>query len=126
MPRKNISDMLHRSVAGAVLFSICHFAAAEAERIDFWGLTSPTYDSSDDESSDKFWNSLSTGTPNLVDEDLSLVEWSELWNIETSEPLRLGFINKGVESALLTFSSLQAPIKINRELVYNSKNTLSN
>lgn len=30
MPRKNISDMLHRSVAGAVLFSICHFAAAEA------------------------------------------------------------------------------------------------
>jgi hypothetical protein len=116
MPRKNISDMLHRSVAGAVLFSICHFAAAEPERIDFWGLTSPTYDSSDDESSDKFWNSLSTGTPNLVDEDLSLVEWSELWNIETSEPLRLGFINKGVESALLTFSSLQAPIKINREL----------
>ena len=43
MPRKNISDMLHRSVAGAVLFSICHFAAAEAantkpEKFNFWEL----------------------------------------------------------------------------------------
>ena len=53
MPRKNISDMLHRSVAGAVLFSICHFAAAETEKFDFWGLTSPTY--LGDPSDDKFW-----------------------------------------------------------------------
>ena len=51
MPRKNISDMLHRSVAGAVLFSICHFAAAEAantkpEKFNFWeleDLTSVSY-----------------------------------------------------------------------------------
>lgn len=61
MPRKNISDMLHRSVAGAVLFSICHFAAAETEKFDFWGLTSPTY--LGDPSDDKFWESLLDGTP---------------------------------------------------------------
>ena len=63
MPRKNISDMLHRSVAGAVLFSICHFAAAETEKFDFWGLTSPTY--LGDPSDDKFWESLLDGTPIL-------------------------------------------------------------
>lgn len=116
MPRKNISDMLHRSVAGAVLFSICHFAAAEPERLDFWGLTSPTY--SGDPSDDKFWESLIDGTPILSNhyEDILVDDY---WNdADASKVLNYGFINEGSESALLTFApaSESQPITISREL----------
>lgn len=111
MPRKNISDMLHRSVAGAVLFSICHFAAAESEKFDFWGLTSPTYsgDPSDDESYDKFWASVSNGAPILTDWYEDIVFYDVL-NEEPDHSLKLGFLIKGEgsfgqgASSLLSFN----------------------
>lgn len=120
MPRKNISDMLHRSVAGAVLFSICHFAAAEPEKFDFWGLTSPTYsgDPADENSFDKFWTSVSNGAPILADwyEDLVLYD---VLNDGPDNPLKLGFLIKGHDSfdssasALLHFNN---GYEVNKEL----------
>lgn len=120
MPRKNISDMLHRSVAGAVLFSICHFAAAEPEKFDFWGLTSPTYsgDPADGESVDKFWTSVSNGTPILTDWYEDLV-WYDALNDGPDNPLKLGFLIKGQDSfdrgasALLQFNN---GYEVNKEL----------
>ena len=112
MPRKNISDMLHRSVAGAVLFSICHFAAAETEKFDFWGLTSPTY--LGDPSDDKFWESLLDGTPILsthYENILSDAYWNDAEY--ASEVLNYGFINQNMSSVLLAFD---APTTIKREL----------
>ena len=112
MPRKNISDMLHRSVAGAVLFSICHFAAAETENFDFWGLTSPTY--LGDPSDDKFWESLLDGTPILsthYENILSDAYWNDAEY--ASEVLNYGFINQNMSSVLLAFD---APTTIKREL----------
>ena len=78
MPRKNISDMLHRSVAGAVLFSICHFAAAEAantkpEKFNFWELEDLTWwtEESTDEEIDEFLLAFSEGRPALTN-----MEWN--------------------------------------------------
>lgn len=104
--------MLHRSVAGAVLFSICHFAAAEPEKLDFWGLTSPTY--SGDPSDDKFWESLLDGTPILsthYENILSDAYWNDAEY--ASEVLNYGFINLGTCFSLLAFD---APTIIKREL----------
>ena len=87
--------MLHRSVAGAVLFSICHFAAAETEKFDFWGLTSPTY--LGDPSDDKFWESLLDGTPILsthYENILSDAYWNDAEY--ASEVLNYGFINQNL------------------------------
>lgn len=112
MPRKNISDMLHRSIAGAVLFSICHLATAEPERIDFWGLTSPTY--LGDPSDNKFWESLLDGTPILsthYENILSDAYWNDAEY--ASEVLNYGFINQGTRFPLLAFD---APTTIKREL----------
>lgn len=112
MPRKNISDMLHRSVAGAVLFFYLSFAAAETEKFDFWGLTSPTY--LGDPSDDKFWESLLDGTPILsthYENILSDAYWNDAEY--ASEVLNYGFINQNMSSVLLAFD---APTTIKREL----------
>ena len=73
MPRKNISDMLHRSVAGAVLLSICHFAAAEAvntkpDKFNFWESEDLTWwsEESTEEETEKFLSAFSQGTPVLT------------------------------------------------------------
>ena len=129
MPRKNISDMLHRSVAGAVLLSICHFAAAEAvntkpDKFNFWESEDLTWwsEESTEEETEKFLSAFSQGTPVLTN-----VEWDVAEQLindlqEDLPKLKYGFINEGVESALLTFSSHHVsisssePITINREL----------
>lgn len=129
MPRKNISDMLHRSVAGAVLLSICHFAAAEAvntkpDKFNFWESEDLTWwsEESTEEETEKFLSAFSQGTPVLTN-----VEWDVAEQLindlqEDLPKLKYGFINEGVESALLTFSthhvsiSSSEPITINREL----------
>ena len=129
MPRKNISDMLHRSVAGAVLLSICHFAAAEAvntkpDKFNFWESEDLTWwsEESTEEETEKFLSAFSQGTPVLTN-----VEWDVAEHLindlqEDLPKLKYGFINEGAESALLTFSSHHVsisssePITINREL----------
>lgn len=129
MPRKNISDMLHRSVAGAVLFSICHFAAAEAvntkpENFNFWESEDLTWWSgeSTDEETDEFLLAFSEGRPVLTNVEWDVAE-QLIYDLPEDLPkLQYGFINEGAESALLTFSAHHAsisssePITINREL----------
>lgn len=129
MPRKNISDMLHRSVAGAVLFSICHFAAAEAantkpEKFNFWELEDLTWwtEESTDEEIDEFLLAFSEGRPALTNMEWNIAD-RLIEDASTALPkLQYGFINTGTESALLTFSSIHASISnpesitINREL----------
>ena len=112
--------MLHRSFAGAVLFSICHFAAAEPEKFDFWGLTNPTYsgDPADGDSVDKFWTSVSNGTPILTDWYEDLVRYDVL-NEESDNSLKLGFLIKGHDSFDLDASSLlhfNNGYEVNKEL----------
>ena len=116
MPRKNISDMLHRSVAGAVLFSICHFAAAELEDLTWWT------EESTDEEIDEFLLAFSEGRPALTNMEWNIAD-RLIEDASTALPkLQYGFINTGTESALLTFSSIHASISnpesitINREL----------
>ena len=121
--------MLHRSVAGAVLLSICHFAAAEAvntkpDKFNFWESEDLTWwsEESTEEETEKFLSAFSQGTPVLTN-----VEWDVAEQLindlqEDLPKLKYGFINEGVESALLTFSSHHVsisssePITINREL----------
>ena len=104
--------MLHRSVAGAVLLSICHFAAAEAvntkpDKFNFWESEDLTWwsEESTEEETEKFLSAFSQGTPVLTN-----VEWDVAEQLindlqEDLPKLKYGFINEGVESALLTFSS---------------------
>lgn len=108
MPRKNISDMLHRSVAGAVLLSICHFAAAEAvntkpDKFNFWESEDLTWwsEESTEEETEKFLSAFSQGTPVLTN-----VEWDVAEQLindlqEDLPKLKYGFINEGVECLVL-------------------------
>ena len=100
MPRKNISDMLHRSVAGAVLFSICHFAAAEAantkpEKFNFWELEDLTWwtEESTDEEIDEFLLAFSEGRPALTNMEWNIAD-RLIEDASTALPkLQYGFIN---------------------------------
>ena len=115
MPRKNISDMLHRSVAGAVLLSICHFAAAEAvntkpDKFNFWESEDLTWwsEESTEEETEKFLSAFSQGTPVLTNVEWDVAE--QLIKFGTNyDKSRTRFKNIGCKPRGIRFSCSRNP-----------------
>lgn len=122
MPNLNKTTLfLRRALTGAFLFSAAAAACAQQElevknHIDFWGLSSLTYDqgTASDEDADTFLSSLSNGTAIFSNLSLSDAVPVEDWNNNESSVLKFGLFNGGDSGPL--FSTNAAELEIQRAL----------